>query len=124
MLSLCTVLCATVVQPRVKAPPSVDFPGVDVLSAGYDDATWKTSSGAKYQIWDLSEAASTPVFIPSLNRTFTPPAFVSVNADGPSLMRVEDSCEGVATDFASYLKTYQSRTSFDVGIATKSFKLL
>ena len=96
----------------------VDLPGVDVLSSGYDAASWTT----KYKIFDFSEEAG-PVHIVSINKTFNAPAMVNVVTDGMNSKRVEDSCVDVATHFEEYVYMYQRSTSFDVGVHTDDFSL-
>ena len=80
----------------------VDLPGVDVLSSGYDAASWTT----KYKIFDFSEEAG-PVHIVSINKTFNAPAMVNVVTDGMNSKRVEDSCVDVATHFEEYVYMYR-----------------
>ena len=70
------------------------FLGIDVLSSGYDAATWTS----KYSIFDFKEEGET-VHIISINKTYTAPAMVNVVTDGMNSKRVEDSCIDVATHF-------------------------
>ena len=70
------------------------FSGIDVLSSGYDAATWTS----KYSIFDFKEEGET-VHINSINKTYTAPAMVNVVTDGMNSKRVEDSCIDVATHF-------------------------
>ena len=70
------------------------FLGIDVLSSGYDAATWTS----KYSIFDFKEEGET-VHINSINKTYTAPAMVNVVTDGMNSKRVEDSCIDVATHF-------------------------
>ena len=68
--------------------------GIDVLSSGYDAASWTT----KYKIFDFSEEGDV-VHVNSINKTYIAPAMVNVITDGMNSKRVEDSCIDVVTHF-------------------------
>ena len=68
--------------------------GIDVLSSGYDAATWST----KYSIFNFKEEGEL-VHINSINKTYTAPAMVNVVTDGMNSKRVEDSCIDVVSHF-------------------------
>merc|ERR1719312_633219 len=97
---------------------TVNLPGVDVLSAGYDAAAW-TSKAA---IFDFSKDGQT-VEVSSIGKTYTAPEMVTVVTDGMNLARVEDSCSGVATSFSDYLHIHQRSTKFDVGVDLGAYSL-
>ena len=121
------------------------FLGIDVLSSGYDAASWTS----KYKIFDFSQEGDT-IHVPSINKTYTAPAMVNVVTDGMNSKRVEDSCLDVVThfegiymlntplqtlkihkceimidlsSFLEYFHMYQRSTSFDVGVSNDDFKL-
>ena len=87
------------------------FLGIDVLSSGYDAATWTS----KYSIFDFKEEGET-VHINSINKTYTAPAMVNVVTDGMNSKRVEDSCIDVATHFEG-----DSNLTRDYGSLIKAF---
>eukprot|EP00927_Polykrikos_kofoidii_P033917 TRINITY_DN28755_c0_g1_i1.p1 TRINITY_DN28755_c0_g1~~TRINITY_DN28755_c0_g1_i1.p1 ORF type:complete len:1451 (-),score=180.91 TRINITY_DN28755_c0_g1_i1:162-4514(-) len=123
----CLRLSLTVFVTAATSPAAggtaVDLPGVDVLSAGYDAATWNWKAGSSAaRLFDLSSAGPA-VHIAAIERSFTAPAAVTVITDGVELARVEDSCEGVATHFTSYFHMHQESTRFDVGFKTSNFSL-
>lgn len=115
-------LCLLVASITQSLAASVDLPGVDVLSAGYDAAAWIEKANSKYRIFDLS-GVGREVEVQSLGKSFTAPEMVSVVTDGPQCKRVEASCENIATGFASYLRTHFESTSIDVGVDIGSWKL-
>jgi len=113
LLSLFCILIATEVLHA-----TVNLPGIDVLTSGFDSASWTS----KYRIFTLDEDGE-KVYVKSIGKTYVAPKYVSVVTHGAHSKKVEESCVGVSTHFSEYVHTYQSSVSFDVGIETKSFSL-
>ena len=97
------------------------LPGLDVLSAGFDAASWSSKS----RIFNLESEPSSQqkVYVHSIDKTYVAPDFLTVVTHGAHSKRVEESCVGVYTHFSDYIHTYQSSVGFDVGIHTGSFSL-
>lgn len=94
------------------------LPGLDVLSSGYDAASWTS----KARIFDLDDEATTQ-FVTSIGKTYTSPAYVSVVTHGAHSKRTETSCSGIYSYFSDYVHQRQSSVSFDVGVSLGVFKL-
>ena len=87
------------------------FLGIDVLSSGYDAATWTS----KYKIFDFSEEGDT-IHVPSINKTYTAPAMVNVVTDGMNSKRVEDSCLDVVTHFEGNIAKFKTFIQEEVSL--------
>ena len=72
------------------------LPGLDVLSAGFDAASWSSKS----RIFDLEkQEQSQKIYVQSIDKTYVAPDFVTVVTHGAQSKRVEESCVGVYTHF-------------------------
>jgi len=98
---------------------SVNLPGVDVLSSGFDGASLTT----KFQIFDFASTPGPTVHVGANGKDYVAPAMVNVVTDGPNSKKVDDSCISVAESFQDYLSTYTRSTHFDVGFTYGNFSL-
>jgi len=90
---------------------SVNLPGVDVLSSGFDGAALTT----KFQIFDFASTPGPTVHVGANGKDYVAPAMVNVVTDGPNSKKVDASCESVAESFSDYLSTYTRSTHFSAG---------
>lgn len=119
MSAFSSALLALFICSQGALAQSVNLPGVDVLSSGYDALSWTT----KFQIFDFASTPGAKVHVGANNKDYIAPAMVNVVTDGANSKKVEDSCTSISENFQEYYHTYMRSTKFDVGVDVGVFSV-